>query len=60
MNHDITHCSTDMCKKRDKCFRALAWKEAQERNYQFVPCYKEPCKLDCFELIDHPDIVKMI
>lgn len=58
MNHDITHCTTDMCKKTDTCFRALAWKEAQERGYLYIPVYKHPETLDCFDLIDHPDIIK--
>lgn len=58
MNHDITHCTTDMCKKTGTCFRALAWKEAQERGYEYLKTYKYPERLDCFDLIDHPDIIK--
>lgn len=34
MNHDITHCTNEKCKDKEKCYRFLAYQEIKERHIE--------------------------
>lgn len=48
MNHDITHCNNQECKKHDKCYRFVALKALKEENSK-LPIEQQTNLVSMFE-----------